>query len=254
MMAIDSRVWSRILLQVEARNAKSLYGACRPMRHVLGEFTAQLRRTITANSRALDRLPTDAWLRARYEPLVLVAAYPAELGEIDCAPYDTAHRALVAAARDQLSSFSFSWRVCDLRDIAARRPFDEFDPACPSFKARIARIARSALRQPVWGKAETLEARRASDVLRVLRTEHPDLTHDQRVFLAGTARYTPVPGHRLLAIFRKRSIKPNYARQYGPVEVWDVRKVRDRHVLESASLSSTNTSFWSTRSESTGVV
>ena len=242
MMAIDSRVWSRILLQVEARNSRSLYGACRAMRHVLGEFTAQLRRTITAHSRALDRLPTDAWLRARYEPLVLVAMYPAELGEIDCAPYETAQRALVAAARDQLSSFSFAWRVCDLRDIAARRPFEEFDPACPSFKAR---IARSDFREP---KAETIEARRAGDVLRVVRTEHPDLTHDQRVFLAGTARYTPVRGHKLLAIFRKRCIKPNYARQFGPVEVWDVRDVRDQRVLESASLSSTNTSFWHKRS------
>ena len=138
-------------------------------------------------------------------------------------PYETHCAAINAAARYQLASFAYKWRVRDLRDIAAYRPFDTtYDPACPSFRARVVRSPFSLPRK--YDAADS-----AARALGTMRARDPTLSAVHRAFLDGTARYTRVPENAILYILRKRELKPNYARQFGPIEVWDVRDVPFRY-------------------------
>ena len=89
--------------------------------------------------------------------------------------------------------------------------------------------------------------------------KYPYTPDGNREFLDGTARYTRVPQNAIRYILRKRELKPNYARQLGPVEVWDVRDVPFRYhrdgelVLHGKTFSRGehdqchDTSFWSVR-------
>jgi hypothetical protein len=153
--------------------------------------------------------------------------YPEHFGAataLDPGPYDGPDRAILLAARHQLSVFAFKWRVRDLRDIARLRSFGTNDPVRLSFKARIVRSPFSLPR-----KYDAHLSNSAADALTTLRAHDPTLSNAHRTFLDGNARYARVPAHAIRFILRKRELKPNYARQFGPVEVWDVRDVPFRH-------------------------
>ena len=158
--------------------------------------------------------------------MIVASLYPEHFGtRLVPGPYETHDRAILAAARYQLTAFAYKWRVRDLRDIAAYRPFDTtYDPECPSFRARVARSPFSLPR-----KYDAHMARSASRALCTMRAHDPTLSAVHRTFLDGTARYTRVPENAIRYILRKRELKPNYARQLGPVEVWDVRDVPFRY-------------------------
>ena len=158
--------------------------------------------------------------------MIVASLYPEHFGtQLVPGPYETHDRAILAAARYQLAAFAYKWRVRDLRDIAAYRPFDTtYDPGCPSFRARVVRSPFSLPR-----KYDAHMARSASRALCTMRAHDPTLSAVHRTFLDGTARYTRVPENSIRYILRKRELKPNYARQLGPVEVWDVRDVPFRY-------------------------
>jgi hypothetical protein len=182
--------------------------------------------------------------------------YPEHFGAELCpGPYETHERAILAAARYQLTAFAYKWRVRDLRDIAAYRTFDTtYDPERPSFRARVVRSPFSLPR-----KYDAHMACSASRALGAMRAHDPTLSATHRAFLDGTAQYSRVPENAIRYILRKRELKPNYARQFGPVEVWDVRDVPFRYhrdgelVLHGKTFSRGeheqchDTRFWSVR-------
>jgi hypothetical protein len=254
-------------------NSSSFAVAC----SVAAHFT----RTLRAYSEALDQVPTDAWLFALFPfgpsaplaplgvlgPLryllhtaptapttsaisaqtIVASLYPEHFGAELCpGPYETHDRAILAAARYQLTAFAYKWRVRDLRDIAAYRPTGTtYDPARPSFRARVVRSPFSLPR-----KYDAHMACSASRALGAMRAHDPTLSATHRAFLDGTAQYARVPENAV----RKRELKPNYARQFGPVEVWDVRDVPFRYhrdgalVLQGKTFSQCHdTRFWSVR-------
>jgi hypothetical protein len=156
---------------------------------------------------------------------LVACLYPEHFGALEPGPYETNDRAMRAAARYQLTSFAYKWRVRDLRDIAAHRSFDTtYDPARPSFRALVARSPFSLPR-----KYDALMACSAARALGTMRAHDQTISDVHRAFLDGTARYSRVPENAVRYILRKRELKPNYARQFGPVEVWDVRDVPFRH-------------------------
>ncbi|NDC41689.1 MAG: hypothetical protein EBZ77_09090 [Chitinophagia bacterium] len=158
--------------------------------------------------------------------------YPEHFGAELCpGPYETHDRAILAAARYQLTAFAYKWRVRDLRDIAAYRPFDTtYDPERPSFRARVVRSPFSLPR-----KYDAHMACSAARTLGTMRAHDPTISDVHRAFLDGTARYARVPENAVRYILRKRELKPSYARQFGPVEVWDVRDVPFRHRRDGSS-------------------
>ncbi len=293
MERVPSHAWTKIFLLCEPRtvtwfaclggNSSSFAVAC----SVAAHFT----RTVREYSEALDQVPTDAWLFAlfpfgisaplaplgvlgplRYllpsaptapvsrqtqttsavsEQTIVASLYPEHFGAELCpGPYETHDRAILAAARYQLTAFAYKWRVRDLRDIAAYRPFDTtYDPERPSFRARVVRSPFSFPR-----KYDAHMACSASRALGAMRAHDPTLSATHRLFLDGTAQYSRVPENAVRYILRKRELKPNYARQFGPVEVWDVRDVPFRYdrdgalVLHGKTFSQCHdTSFWSVR-------
>jgi hypothetical protein len=160
---------------------------------------------------------------------MVASLYPEHFGaQLLPGPYETHDRAILAAARYQLTAFAYKWRVRDLRDIAAYRPTGSFDatydPERPSFRARVVRSPFSLPR-----KYDAHMACSASRALCSMRAHDPTLSATHRAFLDGTAQYSRVPENAIRYILRKRELKPNYARQFGPVEVWDVRDVPFRY-------------------------
>ena len=284
MDRVPSHAWTKIFLLCEPRTVEwfaSWFGL-----PVAGSVAAHFTRTVRTYASALDQVPTDAWLFALFpfgpvgpsaplwslrpseptgptapvsrqtpnasEHMIVASLYPEHFGtQLVPGPYETHDRAILAAARYQLAAFAYKWRVRDLRDIAAYRPFDTtYDPGCPSFRARVVRSPFSLPR-----KYNAHMARSASRALCKMRAHDPTLSAVHRTFLDGTARYTRVPENSIRYILRKRELKPNYARQLGPVEVWDVRDVPFRYhrdgdlVLHGTKLSCRehDTSFWSVR-------
>ena len=230
MELLPSHAWTRIFGLCDPRNVVSVASASRALRSsAAGNVAARFARTLAAYTGALDKVPTDAWLFAlsAHSPFpsaqtIVASLYPEHFGaatSLDHSPYDGPDHAIVLAARYQLSVLAFKWRVRDLRDIAVFRSFDTYDPACLSFKAR---IARSQFSLPRKYYAHLSNA--AANALKILRAD-PTLSSAHRTFLDGNARYTRVPAKSIRFILRKRELKPNYARQFGPVEVWDVRDV-----------------------------
>jgi hypothetical protein len=241
MDRVPSHAWTKIFLLCEPR-AVVWFASCFAG-SVSGQVAAHFARTVRAYSAALDQVPTDAWLFALWssgdsgppapmDPMgpmshqTLVAClYPEHFGALEPGPYETNDRAMRAAARYQLTSFAYKWRVRDLRDIAAHRSFDTtYDPARPSFRALVARSPFSLPR-----KYDALMACSAARALGTMRAHDQTISDVHRAFLDGTARYSRVPENAVRYILRKRELKPNYARQFGPVEVWDVRDVPFRH-------------------------
>jgi hypothetical protein len=295
MERVPSHACTKIFLLCEPRTV-TWFACLGGNRSIAGFVAAHFERTVRAYSEALDQVPTDAWLFAlfsfgpsaplaplgalgplRYllqteqtaptatapsavsEQTIVASLYPEHFGAELCpGPYETHDRAILAAARYQLTAFAYKWRVRDLRDIAAYRPTDPFDatydPACPSFRARVVRSPFSLPR-----KYDAHMACSASRALCSMRAHDQTLSATHRAFLDGTAQYSRVPENAIRYILRKRELKPNYARQFGPVEVWDVRDVPLRYhrdgdmVLHGTTFSCRehgqchDTSFWSVR-------
>ena len=291
MERVPSHAWTKIFLLCEPRTVTwfACLGGNKSSFAVACSVAAHFTRTVRAYSEALDQVPTDAWLFARREigqraplaPLgvlgsllqtaptapeapatsavseqtIVASLYPEHFAQLLPGPYETHDRAILAAARYQLTAFAYKWRVRDLRDIAAYRPFDTtYDPGRPSFRARVVRSPFSLPR-----KYDAHMACSASRALGAMRAHDPTLSATHRAFLDGTAQYSRVPENAIRYILRKRELKPNYARQFGPVEVWDVRDVPFRYhrdgelVLHGKTFSRGeheqchDTRFWSVR-------
>lgn len=287
MERVPSHAWTKIFLLCEPRTVTwfaSCLGCNRSIA-VACSVAAHFERTVRAYSESLDQVPTDAWLFALFPfgpsaplaplgvlgPLrsllpsaptaptatavsaqtIVASLYPEHFGDQLCpGPYETHDRAILAAARYQLTAFAYKWRVRDLRDIAAYRSTDTtYDPERPSFRARVVRSPFSLPR-----KYDAHMACSASRALGAMRAHDPTLSATHRAFLDGTAQYSRVPENAVRYILRKRELKPNYARQFGPVEVWDVRDVPFRYhrdgelVLHGKTFSQCHdTRFWSVR-------
>ena len=266
MERVPSHAWTKIFLLCEPRTV-TWFACLGGNRSIAGSVAAHFERTVRAYSEALDQVPTDAWLFALFPfgpsvPLAplgvlgVASLYPEHFGSQLCpGPYETHDRAILAAARYQLTAFAYKWRVRDLRDIAAYRPTGTaYDPERPSFRARVVRSPFSLPR-----KYDAHMACSASRALGAMRAHDPTLSATHRAFLDGTAQYSRVPENAIRYILRKRELKPNYARQFGPVEVWDVRDVPFRYhrdgdlVLHGTTFSCRelgqchDTSFWSVR-------
>lgn len=286
MERVPSHAWTKIFLLCEPRTVTwfACLGGNRSIA-VAGSVAAHFERTVRAYSEALDQVPTDAWLFALFpfgpsaplaplgvlgplrtlfqaaptatatsavsEQTIVASLYPEHFGAELCpGPYETHDRAILAAARYQLTAFAYKWRVRDLRDIAAYRPTGTaYDPERLSFRARVVRSPFSLPR-----KYDAHMACSASRALGTMRAHDPTLSATHRAFLDGTAQYSRVPENAIRYILRKRELKPNYARQFGPVEVWDVRDVPFRYhrdgdlVLHGTTFSQCHdTRFWSVR-------
>ena len=299
MERVPSHAWTKIFLLCEPRTVAWFASCFGGNSSVACYVAAHFTRTVRAYSEALDQVPTDAWLFALFpfgpsaplaplgvlgplqslfqtaptapvsrqtqttsavsEQTIVASLYPEHFGAQLCpGPYETHDRAILAAARYQLTAFAYKWRVRDLRDIAAYRPTGSFDttydPERPSFRARVVRSPFSLPR-----KYDAHMACSASRALGAMRAHDPTLSATHRAFLDGTAQYSRVPQNAIRYILRKRELKPNYARQFGPVEVWDVRDVPFRYhrdgdlVLHGKTFSRGehdqchDTRFWSVR-------